>query len=140
MFREINPDISLVFKKLLQTTRLYTSEQHSFSTHRPTDSWVRNKTSTPRQKQKAPIMSKISAVIHPFKAYWLRDAPTDLKVNNLRSAHAVFMCFVFIWEQRAVCATYITNGLVFITKMKSVYCAVRTGSLNKAVCVSSLKG
>ena len=24
--------------------------------------------------------------------------------------------------------------------MKSVYCAVRTGSLNKAVCVSSLKG
>jgi hypothetical protein len=24
--------------------------------------------------------------------------------------------------------------------MKSVYCAVRTGSLNKAVCASSLKG
>ena len=27
----------------------------------------------------------------------------------------------------------------FITEMKSVYCAVRTGSLNKAVCASSLK-
>jgi len=30
--------------------------------------------------------------------------------------------------------------LVFITEMKSVYSAVRTGSLNKAVCVSSLNG
>jgi len=30
--------------------------------------------------------------------------------------------------------------LVFITEMKSVYSAVRTGSLNKAVCALSLKG
>jgi hypothetical protein len=30
--------------------------------------------------------------------------------------------------------------LVFITEMKSVYSAVRTGSLNIAVCVLSLKG
>ena len=29
---------------------------------------------------------------------------------------------------------------IFITEMKSVYCAVRTGSLNKAVGASSLKG
>jgi len=29
--------------------------------------------------------------------------------------------------------------LVFITEMKGVYSAVRTGSLNKAVCASSLK-
>jgi hypothetical protein len=29
--------------------------------------------------------------------------------------------------------------LVFITEMKSVYCAVRTGSLKKAVCASYLK-
>jgi hypothetical protein len=50
------------------------------------------------------------------------------------------MCFVFIWEQTATCATYSINWLVFITEMKSVYCAVRTGSLNKAVCASSLKG
>ena len=53
---------------------------------------------------------------------------------------SVFMCFVFIWEQTATCTTYIINGLVFITEMKSVYCAVRTGSLNKAVCASYLKG
>ena len=50
------------------------------------------------------------------------------------------MCFVFIWEQRTTSATYSTNWLVFITKMKSVYCAVRTGSLNKAAWASSLKG
>jgi hypothetical protein len=30
--------------------------------------------------------------------------------------------------------------LVFITEMKNVYSAVRTGSLNKAVCSSSLNG
>ena len=50
------------------------------------------------------------------------------------------MCFVFIWEHTATCATYIINWLVFITEIKSAYCAVRTGSLNKAVCASSLKG
>ena len=50
------------------------------------------------------------------------------------------MCFVFIWEQTATCATYSINWLVFITEMKSVYSAVRTGSLNKAVCASYLKG
>ena len=54
--------------------------------------------------------------------------------------HTVFMCFVFIWEQTATCATYSINWLVFITEMKSVYSAVRTGALNKAVCASSLKG
>ena len=56
------------------------------------------------------------------------------------SAHTVFMCFVFMWEQTATCATYSINWLVFITEMESVYCAVRPGSLNKAVCASSLKG
>ena len=58
----------------------------------------------------------------------------------VRSAHTVFMCFVFIWEQTATCATYSINWLVFITEMKRVYCAVQTGSLYKAVCASYLKG
>jgi len=30
--------------------------------------------------------------------------------------------------------------IVFITQMKSVYSAVRTGSLNKAVCALAVKG
>jgi hypothetical protein len=41
--------------------------------------------------------------------------------------------------QTATCATYSINCLVFITELKSVYNAVRTGSLNKAVCVPSFK-
>jgi hypothetical protein len=49
------------------------------------------------------------------------------------------MCFVFICEQTATCANYSINWSVFITEMKSVYCAVRTGSLNKAVCASYLR-
>jgi len=43
-------------------------------------------------------------------------------------------------EQTASCATYIINWLVFITETKSVYSAVRTGPLNKAIYASSLKG
>jgi len=50
------------------------------------------------------------------------------------------MCFVFILEQTTTCATYSIKLLVFITEMKSVYSAVQTGSLNKGVCASSLKG
>jgi hypothetical protein len=50
------------------------------------------------------------------------------------------MCFVFIWEQTATCATYSINWLVFITEMESVYSAVGTGPLNEAVCASSVKG
>jgi hypothetical protein len=49
------------------------------------------------------------------------------------------MCSVFISEQTATCVTYTINRLVYITEMESVYSAVRTGSLNKAVCASSLK-
>ena len=73
-----------------------------------------------------------------FKAYRFRDAPTVYHSTTLRSAHTLFMCFVLIWEQAATCATYTINWLVFIIEMKSVYSAVRTGSLNKAVCTSSL--
>ena len=45
---------------------------------------------------------------------------------------------MIIWEQTATCATYSINWLVFITQVNSIYSAVRTGSLNKAVCASSL--
>ena len=32
----------------------------------------------------------------PFKAYWSRDAPPVQHSTIVRSAHTVFMCFVFI--------------------------------------------
>ena len=63
----------------------------------------------------------------------------QFNIQQLYVLPTVFVCFIFISDQTATCATYIINWSVFITKMKSVYCAVRTGTLNKAVCHSYLK-
>jgi len=55
--------------------------------------------------------------------------------------YTLYLCVLYsCGEQTVTCATYILHRLVFITDKKSVYCAVRTGSLNKAACASSLKG
>ena len=51
--------------------------------------------------------------------------------NSTFCPHSVFACFVWIWEQTAIISLYSINWLVFITEMKSVYSAVRTGSLNQ---------
>jgi hypothetical protein len=65
----------------------------------------------------------------------------QFNIQQLYALPTLYLCvFVFIWEQTATCATYSINWLVFIAEMKSVYSAVRTGSLNKAVCASSLNG
>ena len=65
----------------------------------------------------------------------------QFNIQQLYVLPTLYLCvFLFIWEQTATCATYIIKWFGFITEMKSVYCAVRTGSLNKAVCASSLKG
>jgi hypothetical protein len=59
--------------------------------------------------------------------YYKAVCASPVKVNiatTVRSAHTVFMGFVFIWEQTATCATYSINWLVLITQMKSVYSAV----------------
>jgi hypothetical protein len=50
------------------------------------------------------------------------------------------MCFVFVRELATISAPYSINYSAFITELKSVYSAVRTGTLNKAVCASSFKG
>jgi len=41
------------------------------------------------------------------------------------------MCFAWISEQTAIISRYSSNLSVFITQAESVYCAVRTGSLNQ---------
>ena len=65
----------------------------------------------------------------------------QFNIQQLYSLPTLYLCvFVFIWEQTATCAAYSINWLVFITETKSVYCEVRTGSLNKTACASSLKG
>ena len=48
----------------------------------------------------------------------------------LRSAHTVYLCFVWISEQTAIISLYSIDWLVFITETECVYCAVRTGYLN----------
>ena len=63
----------------------------------------------------------------------------QFNIQQLYALPTLYLCFVFIWEQTATCATYSINWLVYITEINSVYCAVRTGSLNKAVCASYLK-
>jgi hypothetical protein len=55
----------------------------------------------------------------------------------VRSAHTVFMCFVFVRTNSDFC--HLKIRLVFITEMKSVYSAVGSGSLNEAVCGPSFK-
>jgi hypothetical protein len=73
---------------------------------------------------------------------WLRQyvnlqvtvCTNSLTSNNCTFSHTACMCFVFVWEQTAICATYSINWLDIITKMKSVYSAVRTGALNEAAC------
>ena len=64
----------------------------------------------------------------------------QFKIQKFHIVLALRWLFVRISEQTATCATYSINWLVFITEMKSVYSAVRTGSLNRAVCASYLKG
>ena len=44
--------------------------------------------------------------------------------------HSVFMCFVWISEQKAIISLYSINWLVFITEILSVYCA----ALHKSLC------
>jgi hypothetical protein len=57
--------------------------------------------------------------------FWLRDAPTSLTFNN-----GTFCphCIHVFYKQQLV------QLIGFITEMKSVYCAVRTGDLNEEVC------
>jgi len=64
-----------------------------------------------------------------IKAQWLLYVPTGLTLKILRSAHTVYLCFVWIWEQTAIISLYNINWQVFITETRCVYCAVRTGYL-----------
>ena len=73
----------------------------------------------------------------PFKTPTGHVTHQQFNIQQLYALpHTVFICFVFIWEQTATCATYSINVLVFITEMESVYSAVRSGSLNKATCAT----
>jgi hypothetical protein len=62
---------------------------------------------------------------------WLLYVPPGSTFTNSSFCpHSVFMCFVWISEQTAIISLYSVNLLVFVTEAGSVYCAVRTVSLN----------
>ena len=65
----------------------------------------------------------------------------QFNIQQLYALSTLYLCVLYLSEnkQRLVPLNSI-NWLVFITEMKSVYSAVRTWSLNKVVCASSLKG
>ena len=65
----------------------------------------------------------------------------QFNIQQLYALPTLYLCVLYLSENKeATCVTYSINWLVFITEIKSVYSAVRTGSLSKAVCASSLKG
>ena len=63
----------------------------------------------------------------------------QFNIQQLYVLPTLYLCVLYLSEnkQRLVPLNSI-NWLAFITEMKSVYCAVRTGSLTKAVCASYL--
>ena len=64
---------------------------------------------------------------------------TSLTFNNCTlRPHCIYVFCIYL--RTVNCATHNINWLDFISEMKSVYSAVRTGSLNKTVCTSSWKG
>ena len=65
----------------------------------------------------------------------------QFNIQQLYVLPTLYLCILYLSEKKtATYATCIIKRLVFITEMKSAYCVVRTGSLNKIVCASSLKG
>ena len=64
----------------------------------------------------------------------------SLIFNNRRLCpHCIYVFCIYLRTNSDLCHLY-HKLIAFITEMKTVYCAVRTGSLNKAVCASYLKG
>ena len=94
-----------------------------------------------RQIRLMELISPMKLLPHwPFKAYWLRDAPTGSTFNNhTLCPHCIYVFCIYLRTNSDLCHLQ-HKPIGFITEMKSVYCAVRTGSLNKAVCASSVKG
>ena len=63
----------------------------------------------------------------------------QFNIQQLYALPTLYLCVLYLSQKKtATSAAYNIKWLVFITEMKSVYSAVRTGSLNKAVCASSI--
>jgi hypothetical protein len=63
----------------------------------------------------------------------------QFNIQQLYALPTLYLCVLYLSENKQRLVPLI-NWLVFITEMKSFYCAVRTRSLNKGVCAAPLKG
>ena len=59
----------------------------------------------------------------------------QFNIQQLYVLPTLYLCVFYLSENKQRLATYTINCLVFITEMKSVYFAVWTEPLNKAVCL-----
>ena len=75
------------------------------------------------------FITKTECVYCAVSTGYLYTARFNIKQFYVLPHTAVFMCFVWIWEQTAIISLYNFNWLVFINETESVYCAVRTGYL-----------
>jgi hypothetical protein len=75
-----------------------------------------------------------------FQALPVTWCTSSLTFNNCTFCpHYIYVFCIYLRTNSDLC--HLQHKLIgFYNEMKSVYCAVRTGSLNKAVCASSLKG
>jgi hypothetical protein len=68
------------------------------------------------------------------------NRPVQGFLSVLYSFHTMHLWCLWISEEPTIISLYNHNWLTFVTEVESVYCAVRTGSLNKTVYVSLLMG
>ena len=80
---------------------------------------------THRGYSKAALQHQIKIVAYNFYKTYLKKPSGYVMHQQDFTFRPHFMCFVFISEQTANSDPYNTNCLVFITEIKSVYCAVR---------------
>jgi hypothetical protein len=63
----------------------------------------------------------------------------QVNIQQLYALPTLYLCVLYLRTNSDLC--HLLHKLIgFISEMKNVYSAVRTRSLNKAVCASSLKG
>jgi hypothetical protein len=75
------------------------------------------------------ILTPTGYVMHQPTGYVMHR---QFNIQQLYALPTLYLCVLYLSENK--------QRLVQFTEMESVYSAVRTGSLNEAVCASSLKG
>ena len=77
-------------------------------------------------------------IVYSLLVKWYNNR---FNIQQLYALPTLYLCVLYLSENKQqLVATYSINWLDFYNRDKNVYSAVRTGSLNKAVCASSLKG